>query len=74
MGERNLSSVQQTTSGSYIVVPPKALMNALGISKGDEVEWSLKGGEMVMKKVDDRGCICDGETKCFTHTALERGQ
>lgn len=37
---------------------PKGIVNELGIDVGDTLEFSLLNGEIILKKVDDKCCVC----------------
>ncbi len=43
--------VQQHPRGMFSVSIPRALVQALRIEKGEELEWELEGGELVLKRL-----------------------
>lgn len=41
---------------------PKNIVNELGIDVGDALEFSLRGDEIILKKLEDKCCVC-GDTR-----------
>ena len=48
----NRVKVQQLPTGLYNVSIPRALVQALRIQKGDLMEWVLKDGDLILKRVE----------------------
>lgn len=42
--------VQQMPNDQYMVTIPKALAEAMGIRRGEMVEWSVEDGNLVLKR------------------------
>jgi AbrB family looped-hinge helix DNA binding protein len=42
--------VQQMPNDQFMVTIPKALAEALGIHKGEMVEWSVEDGRLVLNR------------------------
>jgi len=47
----NKAKIQQPKESQYIVTIPKSLAEALGYRKGNEVEFVVDRGELVVRKV-----------------------
>jgi len=47
--------VQQLPNGQYVLTIPKALAEALGLRKGEEVHWSLEGDRLVLNRLGKPG-------------------
>ncbi len=43
--------VQQLPNGQFVVTIPKALAEAIGFRKGEEVQWSLERDALVMRRL-----------------------
>jgi antitoxin component of MazEF toxin-antitoxin module len=43
--------VQQLPNDQYIVTIPKALAEAMGLRKGETVQWSLEHGGLLLKRL-----------------------
>ena len=43
--------VQQLPNDQFIVTIPKALAEAMGIRKGETVQWSFVKGDLVLKRI-----------------------
>ncbi len=46
----NKVRIQQHPTGQFTVTIPRALAQALGITRGEEAEWVLKDGELVLRR------------------------
>ena len=47
----NKVRVQQLPNGQLLITFPRVLAQAMGIGKGDLMEWLLEDGKLVVKKV-----------------------
>jgi len=45
----NIVRIQRFPQGQFMVTIPRALAQALDIEKGDEAEWKVKDGDLVLK-------------------------
>jgi antitoxin component of MazEF toxin-antitoxin module len=43
--------VQNLPNGQYVVTIPKALAETIGLRRGEEVQWSLRGDELVLRRM-----------------------
>ena len=43
--------VQQLPTGQFVVTIPKAIADAMGIHKGETVQWSFVKGDLVLKQI-----------------------
>ena len=43
--------IQKMPNGQFMVTIPKALAEALGIRGGEMAEWSVKGGDLLLKRL-----------------------
>ncbi len=50
----NRVRVQQHPQGMLFVSIPRALAQALGIAKGETLEWKLEDGELILKRSRER--------------------
>ena len=41
--------IQQQAQGQFTVTVPRALAQALDIEKGDQAEWKIRDGDLVLK-------------------------
>ena len=41
--------IQQQPQGQFTVTIPRALAQALDIGKGDQAEWKVRDGDLVLK-------------------------
>jgi antitoxin component of MazEF toxin-antitoxin module len=48
----NRVKVQQLPQGQFTVSIPRALAQALGITKGQEMVWVLVDGELTLKRAE----------------------
>ena len=49
--QSNRVRVQQRKSGQFFVSIPKTLALAYGLEKGDDLEWVIKEGGLLLKKL-----------------------
>ena len=47
----NKVRIQQHPTGQFTVTIPRALAQALGITRGDEAVWVLVKGELTLKRL-----------------------
>ena len=45
----NIVRIQRFPQGQFMVTIPRALAMALDIEKGDEAEWKVRDGDLVLK-------------------------
>lgn len=45
----NTVRIQQLPQGQYTVTIPRALAQAFGIEKGDQAEWRVVKGDLVLR-------------------------
>lgn len=51
MADKGLSTTVQESKGKYTTPIPTALVNLLGIEKGNKLIWNLNKNEMIIKVV-----------------------
>jgi len=49
--QSNRVRVQQRKTGQYFVSIPKTLALAYGLQKGDDLEWVIEEGGLMLKKI-----------------------
>ncbi len=47
----NRVRIQQHPTGQFTVTIPRALAQAIGITRGEEAEWVLVGGELTLRRL-----------------------
>lgn len=47
----NQSSVQQMKNKQFLITVPRAIAEAMRLKKGDNVEWLIVQGDVVVRKV-----------------------
>ena len=50
---KGLNTTVQESKGKFTTPIPKALVNLLGIEKGNKLVWNLKNGEITIKVGND---------------------
>ncbi len=47
--------IQQLPNGQFVLTIPKALAEAIGFRKGEEVQWTVEGGGLMLRRPRARG-------------------
>lgn len=51
MGSKRLKTTVQEVNGKFTIPIPSALVNLLGIEKGNKFIWCLNDGDLILKVV-----------------------